>query len=308
MQIAVLLAAYNGEKFIQKQIESILAQENVHVTIFISIDHSVDETRALLEETYLAYPNIVILKDIGRIGSAAKNFFRLIREVDLSYFDYVALADQDDIWYTDKLMRATYKLQETGSDGYSSNVVAFWDDGKEKLIVKSQPQCQYDFLFEAAGPGCTYVLTKHLVLSLQKNVLENETVLEGIWFHDWFVYAYARAHGFHWIIDERPSMHYRQHANNVIGANHGLSAFLYRCKKVLFGGALLQARLIATIIGMDQNAFVQQWHMLERLSYLRLALHFYECRRRLKDKVFFFFACLFMSIIHPKIEPIEVYK
>lgn len=307
-RFCVLLAAYNGAKYIEQQIDSILAQENIQVTIIISVDHSIDGTKELIETVYRINPNVIVLEDITKIGGAAKNFFRLMRDVDLSSFDYLAFADQDDVWYTDKLYRAASKLQETKSDGYSSNVIAFWENGKEKLIVKSQPQCKYDFLFEAAGPGCTYVVTNRLGLSLQQAILKYQNVLEKVWFHDWFIYAYARANGFTWIIDEIPSMHYRQHAHNVVGINQGIQAFLHRCKKILFKGGFFQVLLIVKVIEMKQDCFVAKWQTLDRFAYLYLAVHAYQCRRRFKEKVFFFFACLFMSIIHPKIEPIEVYK
>ena len=294
--IAILLAAYNGKTYIKEQIDSILNQGNVEVTIFISIDTSSDGTREWLEASYPDNSQIMILEDMGRFGGAAKNFFRLIRDVDFTPYDFIAFADQDDIWYQDKLSRAIQKLYETKSDGYSSNVLAFWEDGREKLIVKSQPQCQYDYLFEAAGPGCTYVLTQTLAMQVKQCICQKWDLVNTLWLHDWFCYAYARANGFRWVIDEKPSMRYRQHTNNQVGVNQGLKAFLYRLKKILFSGAMSQAKTIAILIGMAEHPFVQQWFMLDRIGFLRLAFHARECRRQLKDKYFFFFACVFMSV------------
>lgn len=295
-KIAILLAAYNGKQYIQEQIGSILNQENVEVTIFISIDPSTDGTRELLEATYCTNPHVAILNDVGKFGGAAKNFFRLIRDVDFASYDFIAFADQDDIWYPHKLARAVTKLHETNSNGYSSNVIAFWENGVEKLVSKAQSQCQYDYLFEAAGPGCTYVLTQALAVQVKQCICKEWNLVNTLWLHDWFCYAYARANGFRWVIDEKPSMRYRQHTSNQVGVNQGLKAFLYRLKKILFGGAIAQAKTIAIIIGMSEQPFVKKWSSLDKIGFFKLALHAQKCRRKPKDKYLFFFACLLIGI------------
>lgn len=301
-RFAVLLAAYNGSMWIKEQIDSILKQNNVSVTIFISIDISTDETGKYLEELYCVENRIVILDSVERFGGAAKNFFRLIRDVDFSEFDYVAFADQDDIWFSDKLLCATQMLGQTSSYGYSSNVLAFWEDGNEKLVVKSQKQCKYDYLFEAAGPGCTYVMKKLLVLQIKENLVANWQDINSVGLHDWYCYAYARANGYKWVIDENPSMMYRQHSHNQVGVNHGWKAFEYRCKKIFTGWGISQSALIARLVGMGNSKFVKIWSGSNRLGTLRLALYANQCRRKNKEKILFFFACVIMSIIRVKVE------
>ena len=122
--IAVLLAAYNGEAWIAAQFDTILNQKEVAVTIYVSIDSSTDNTEKICAEYAIKYQNIVILAHAGRFGGAAKNFFRLLRDVDFSHFDYVAFADQDDIWYPDKLLRGVTHITQRKLGGYSSNVLA----------------------------------------------------------------------------------------------------------------------------------------------------------------------------------------
>ena len=295
--IAVLLAAYNGKAYIKEQIETILNQQDVHVSIFISIDISNDGTREYLEEIYGKNTQVIILEDIGHFGGAAKNFFRIMRDVDFESYDFVAFADQDDIWYPDKLSRAIKRLYETKSDGYSSNVLAFWEDGREQLIEKSQPQVAYDYLFEAAGPGCTYVMTTTLAMQIKQIIVENWDTVNHLWLHDWFCYAYARANGFLWVIDEWPSMKYRQHSQNQVGVNQGWKAFVHRLKKVVFGGAMEQSYEIASLVGMRDNEFVQKWKNLDRYSFLRLAFNAQKCRRKVKEKFLFFSACLVIAIM-----------
>lgn len=295
--IAVLLAAYNGVSYLEEQIESILNQINVHITIFISIDPSSDGTREFLETKYKNSEVVKLLEDCGCFGGAAKNFFRLLRDVDVSSYDYVAFADQDDIWYTDKLSHAIQKLNETKSDGYSSNVLAFWRDGREKLIVKSQAQCEYDYLFEAAGPGCTYVMSNVLAKQIKQRVIEQWDEVNKLWLHDWFCYAYARANGFKWLIDDAPSMNYRQHASNQVGVNTGWKAFRHRLHKILYGGAIEQSVSIARLVGMENHNFVKKWSNLSRYALLKLAFYAPVCRRKKQEKVFFFIACILMAIM-----------
>ncbi len=299
-KIAILLAAYNGRFYIEEQIESILNQIKVNVTIFISIDPSSDGTREFLEVKYKGSEAIVILEDVGSFGGAAKNFFRLIKDVDFSPFDFIAFADQDDIWYTDKLSRAIEKIKEAKSDGYSSNVLAFWEGGKTRVIEKSQPQCKYDYLFEAAGPGCTYVMTGLLAKQIKQVVVKQWNEVNDLWLHDWFCYAYARANGFKWAIDESPSMLYRQHASNQVGVNKGWKAFAYRLKKILYGGALEQSVSIASIIGMQDHSFITKWSNLKKDGLFKLAFYAPMCRRKKQEKVLFFFACILMVVLGEK--------
>ncbi|RPJ80264.1 MAG: glycosyltransferase, partial [Acidobacteria bacterium] len=160
--VAVCLAAFNGIRWLPKQLASILEQKGVSVTIVVSVDRSSDGTEEWVERRASEESRLVALPFGERFGGAAANFFRLLRDADLSGFDYVSLSDQDDIWQAEKLLRAYRVLQETGADGYSSDVVAFWPSGRTRWIRKSQPQRRWDFLFEAAGPGCTYVIRADL--------------------------------------------------------------------------------------------------------------------------------------------------
>ncbi len=296
-KVAVVLAVYNGAEWLAEQLLSILNQKFIDVTIFISIDPSLDNSEAICREFTLQYQNIKLLPNIGKFGGAAKNFFRLIRDVDLTSFDYFSFADQDDIWLEKKLINAVNKIIETKCDGYSSNIMAFWSTGNRRLIVKSQPQREWDYLFEAAGPGCTYVLTIKLALEIKKNIEFNWLEVNQLDLHDWYCYAFARANGFHWFIDPSPSMLYRQHQNNQVGVNKGVKAFFYRLNKIINGWGFEQSRSIAKLIGKDNSVFVQSWRELKPRGFLMLAFNAHKCRRKSTERAFFFCACVLMSII-----------
>ncbi|WP_019582582.1 glycosyltransferase [Pseudomonas mandelii] len=290
-KVAVLLAAYNGMQWIEEQMSSILAQSGVDVTVYISIDTSIDGTEAWCATLAANISNVIVLPSVGRFGGASRNFFRLIRDVDFGGFDFVAFADQDDIWYTDKLQRAVSQLERQQADAYSSNVTAFWLDGKTQLLDKAQPQVAWDFLFEAAGPGCTYVLSRRLVDPLKALMLSNWKALQDVSLHDWFFYAYARSHGYRWYIDPVPSMNYRQHERNQVGANTGLRSFIARYKTIHNGWWFGQVQLIALLLGQNVDPFVTRWFSLSRLQLFRLSLNAWNCRRRIRDKILFLFVC-----------------
>ena len=215
-KICIFLAAYNGENYIVEQLQTILNQTQKPYKILINIDQSRDKTESIVKEFARTNPEIQILNSNKRFGSAAANFIHLLKNTDLTEVEYIALADQDDLWKQDKLEKAIQKLQQV-YDGYSSNVEAFWKDGRQKIILKNQSQQELDYLFESAGPGCTFVMTKKLALSLQEFLKGGQfDQLDN--YHDWLIYAYARSNGFKWYIDPYPGVEYRQHNANVFGA------------------------------------------------------------------------------------------
>lgn len=293
----VMLAAYNGRQWIAEQVNSILNQENVSVTLLISVDTSDDGTEQWVTDLANSDARVQYLPHGGKFGCAARNFFRLVKEAPTENFDYFSFADQDDIWLPRKLIQAVDVISQRCVDGYSANVTAFWPDGRERVIIKSQPQVQYDHLFEAAGPGCTYVFSKKLFIKLQKHITNNFSEVQSVTFHDWYCYAFSRTHGFTWEIDSHSYMRYRQHANNQVGVNSGVKAFHARLSKVFDGWWLNQSLLISTLLGVSDTPFVRSWSNLRRSDLARLAMEGFKCRRRLRDKFVFTGLCLTLVIL-----------
>jgi rhamnosyltransferase len=294
-KFAVCLAAFNGRSWLDQQLDSILTQEGVDLTLFVSVDRSTDGTEDLIDQRRIDDSRIRALSYGCHFGGAAANFFRLIRDVDLDGFDYVSLSDQDDIWFPDKLSRASAVLSRTGADGYSSDVVAFWPSGRRATIRKSQSQREFDFLFEAAGPGCTYVLKIGLVRELKLLLAARGPTLREVGLHDWFIYAFARSHRFRWVIDDKPGMLYRQHSNNQVGVNLGWRAFTHRVEAILNGWGTRQATLIATEVGFLRHPIIERGINGGRIGRLWLALNAGQCRRRMRDRMLFRLGCLALA-------------
>ncbi|WP_296188649.1 glycosyltransferase [Pseudomonas sp. UBA1879] len=288
---AVLLAAFNGIRWIEEQINSILRQIDIEVTLYISIDPSDDGTEDWCNDLAAAHPNVVILPQVSPSGGASQNFFRLIRDVNLRDYDYIAFSDQDDIWYSDKLVRAVQALKRENAAGYSSNVRAFWPSGGRSLIDKAQAQVEWDFFFEAAGPGCTYVLTKHLACDLKISVSKQWQTISQVTLHDWYCYAFARRNGYRWHIDSEPSMDYRQHDHNLLGANKGIRRLIERYRRIHDGWWFGQVRLISQLLGVPSNPLINTSNLYSKWQLMLLSLNAGQCRRRLRDKIGFAVIC-----------------
>jgi rhamnosyltransferase len=292
VNVAVLLATHNGLRWLPEQVDSIFGQQGTNVRLVISDDASTDGTTVWLHALAENDARTTLLPQAGPYGSAARNFYRLLGEVDISDSDYVCFADQDDIWQSDKLARACQMLAETGADAYSSNVIAVWPGGRRQLLNKAQPQQAYDYLFEAAGPGCTYVLTTAFVRAVQRQLTDRIAAgMDLPAHHDWFCYVLCRASGGRWVIDPEASMDYRQHGSNEVGINDGVQAGKARLSKVTSGWyrkeVLSAARMSVRLRPWDQELIILA-RRLERGSWLdrlTLAWGVRHLRRRMRDRL-----------------------
>jgi len=295
--VAILMATFNGERWICQQIDSIFNQSQVSITLFISDDCSTDNTWGLLIELAAKDNRINLLPRDLNFGSAAKNFFRLIHDVDVTNYDYVAFADQDDLWSDDKLISHIKLAINKQADGVSSNVTAFWPDGKQQLVYKSAAQRRYDFLFESAGPGCTFLMSTWLLEAVRRQLNDATSTASDASLHDWLTYAICRAHGKTWHIDPKPSLRYRQHGSNVLGANAGWQAGWSRIAKTRDGWYRREILNICKVCNGIANTteYAEMISLLEPKSYLaniRLLCRLGQLRRNVKDRLFLAFALL----------------
>ena len=98
--IAILLAVYNGEKYLREQIDSVIAQTNKDWTLYIRDDASTDSTLAIIHEYSERYDNVISVEDgDGNLGCRG-NFFRLLEVVESKYYMF---CDGDDVWFDFKV-------------------------------------------------------------------------------------------------------------------------------------------------------------------------------------------------------------
>jgi rhamnosyltransferase len=284
--VAIALAVYNGENWLIEQIESILSQKYVSVTIFVSIDHSSDSSENICLKLSKKYKEIKILKENFKFGSGAKNFYHLLKSINLYNFDYFAFSDQDDIWLPSKIERALDCLTKTESHGYSSNLTPF---NKEKswILKKDHPQRRFDYLFQGASAGCTYVITTKAALLIQEKISSDDSEFSVDTSHDWLTYAICRSHNMKWFSDHESHILYRQHENNAYGSMDGLQGIQ---KKIQF---IRSGWYRKHIIWMSQFLLLSPKekmiiNRIKRLNYydrLYLSINSFNFRRSKKDSI-----------------------
>ena len=217
------MAAYNGEKYIAQQLDSLIAQSYPDWELFIHDDGSADATPAIIERYAAAYPDRIHLIDAPSAGSAKKNFLFLMREVDAPY---IMFCDQDDVWNADKIERSLAALKaledQKGADvpllAFSDSVVA---DSELRVIDNSFLSYQYldpkrisfpELMVQNVVPGNTVVFNRALLQYARKC-----SDADAIIMHDWWcalIGAFFREIFFL----EKSTLLYRQHNENSLGA------------------------------------------------------------------------------------------
>ena len=212
--IAVLLSSYNGEKYIQEQIDSIINQRNVSVTLFVRDDKSSDKTCEILSK-YEKLSNVSVI--YGEHLGVIESFEWLINNVPMDY-DYYAFSDQDDIWHEDKLNRAIEFIKERNKINvpilYSCNQNCVNSEGKFRMIRMPQEKVRDNViasLIQTEYPACTMVLNKCLLKHMRYTYRVAKKELRSM--HDGWALAIAQSIG-EFIYDPVPMMDFRRHDSN----------------------------------------------------------------------------------------------
>ena len=246
MTLQILLATFNGERWLPDQLTSIVDQiwEDWH--LLVSDDGSSDATQRLLDRVANGDPRIELMPPVQneQLG-AAGNFARLLEHRRFPAPTRIFLADQDDFWYPQKLDRLSGLLNK--------NVLAFSDarlidsNGEclgtlfETLGVEAEVSLP-DVLAANAAAGCTMAFRAELLdvaLPIPASVVN----------HDWWLLVCALCVGPVAIYRE-PLMDYRQHGANAVGAAGGFSRLsqlpklLRRQRSVLLGKPLAIRELV----------------------------------------------------------------
>jgi rhamnosyltransferase len=297
-RVLILLATYNGAPWLAEQVDSILAQRGVEVSLLIGDDLSKDATRSLVQEKWGDDARVTLHAWDRSSGSAGANFRRLYRFADPEQFDLVALADQDDVWAADKLQSAAAALESSGAVGYSCSVTSFWPDGRERVMVQRPVTSGGDFLFEGAGQGCTFVMSAGFFARVRTFCNEHCDAVEALHYHDWLIYLLSRAWGLKWYFDAVPKMRYRQHDGNEIGSRGGLTSITKRLELVRNGWYRQQVVAAAQIYALAHTRSTPVHDFLDALntrdSIVRRMKLAWFClwngRRRFSDRVVLVFA------------------
>lgn len=224
--VSVIMATYNGEKYLQEQIESILNQSNVNVSLLVRDDGSTDKTTSILDD----YQNKGLLKWYsGEHLGVQQGYLDLLKHAPKA--DFYAFSDQDDVWDKDKLYTAVSHLSELPSE----KPAIYY--GGQKLVdedlnflsehkIATNRSSHTNYLISNVA-GCTAVFNQKLT------DIVNGKNPSFILMHDSWIFKVCLAMGGSYYADAHSYINYRQHGDNTVGLNSGLKGKLRQAKRYM---------------------------------------------------------------------------
>lgn len=217
-KVDILLATYNGEKYIKEQVESILNQTYENIQIIISDDCSTDNTRQVLKE-YENNEKIKIFYQEKNLGYV-KNFEFLLKQVKSNLY---MLSDQDDVWKKEKVEKSVEKIESEKLDLVFGDLEVV-DENLNTLyksynrymhlihkIKKYQKDYRLQYLYNCMT-GCTIISRKNWIDKVLPFPTNSKYMIHDYWLG--FVIALNGKVGY----IEEPYILYRQHEKNQVGS------------------------------------------------------------------------------------------
>jgi Glycosyl transferase family 2 len=220
-ETAILLSVFNGERFLPAQLESLLAQTHRSWRLYWRDDGSADASAELLRafaKGPAAGRVVEVRSPAGRLG-VTLSFLTLLAAAPLG--DIIAYADQDDVWLPEKLARGVAAL--TGAPADTPTLYC----ARQTLVDANLAQIGLSFrldrppgfpaaLTQNIATGCTAMLNRSAAALIARSHPPPTTL------HDCWSYLVVAAAGGRIIADSEPSVLYRQHGGNVVGARDTL--------------------------------------------------------------------------------------
>lgn len=232
VEYEILLPTFNGETFLPELIDSCFQLGKVSLSI--RDDGSTDHTAALLWQFARAAPEKMQITLGENLGVKA-NVSWLLERVQAPYF---LLADQDDVWEKEKLNRLSAAMRGLETHFGTHVPLLVWSDAS---LIDEQGKLLHPSFFAASGVPASWCeeFRHSLIISNAAGctMLGNRALArcavpipEECYMHDWWILLVAQALGHIAVVDE-PLVRYRQHKNNIFGANVGRKNMLEKIKK-----------------------------------------------------------------------------
>lgn len=221
-QIAILLATYNGGRYLREQLDSILEQSFADWHLYVHDDGSVDDTVAILRDYAERYPDRITLLNYPPQGGACANFFSLLEAVEARYYMF---CDQDDVWMPHKIQTSLDRMLQEEQKAAGRPVIVHADlmivDSTLQVIDTSFVRNQririekvkhfLDYAYTNTVTGCAMLFNAQAA----RCVKVPRTAAR---MHDsWLTLSVVAEGGVVSFIDE-PLIYYRQHEGNALGA------------------------------------------------------------------------------------------
>lgn len=218
MSCAILMSTYNGERYIDEQIISILNQTFKNWDLYIRDDGSTDNTIEIIRKYQFRYNNIHVIQDSVAHRGVIGSFLYLLANVDSDIFMF---CDQDDVWLPDKIQICLDAIMKTPKDAPTLvttdliivdndlNVInqSMWAVTHITNIVNRPKYLQVATMYT----GCTIMFNNAV-----KKLMMNEQIPDNV-LHDQFACLTTYKHSGKIIPITTPTILYRQHGNNVVG-------------------------------------------------------------------------------------------
>jgi glycosyltransferase involved in cell wall biosynthesis len=255
-KIVILLATRNGAEFLQPQLDSFRAQTYHNWELLVSDDGSTDATIQIIESFANSVPQRVVVLP-GPQKGFWQNFVALVRS-NATDGDLFAYSDQDDIWFAEKLAKAVNWFSALPAESaalYFSRTELMHGDGSpagfSPLFMRA-PTFQ-NALVQNIGGGNTMVFNRAARLALLATPIDAELVS-----HDWWTYQVVTGIGGDAYYDPWPSLKYRQHEQNIVGANIGWRARLIRLMAFANGRVVSWNEINLRVLGRMRGALTPE--------------------------------------------------
>lgn len=225
IKVCILLASYNGDKFIKQQIESIVNQTFTNWKLIIRDDGSTDSTISIINSFSLSDKRIELMFDNDKNLGAFGNFYRLTEYANLNYKpDYLLYSDQDDFWFKDKIEILLQTIRDFENSEMPIPILVHSNyqlsDQNLKPILKNNTRDNFDkmnrqstfynLIFQNNIYGCTSIVNKLLI----NKSLEEYVSCDN---YDHWMALNASHYGAIFYLNKK-LMFYRQHYANVTGS------------------------------------------------------------------------------------------
>lgn len=283
--ISIAMTTYNGEKYIERQLETIWNQSLPADEIIICDDSSQDRTieiiKAFIEKNQT--DKIRLIQNDTNLGYI-KNFHKAI---SLTCGDYIFLADQDDEWHADKIERTLHVLKEENASVICTNCCLIdeksniipnptWFDRNPFIDCVSQPVSEisfYELVIGNIAQGCTYCFTREVKDTYLK--INSEYLI-----HDHQIMFVAALLGKAYFLNEA-LLDYRLHGNNVVGFGNSEDA-----TKVHWKIPSLKPVMVCFLEDLNRGIRVPYVGFYKILYYFRLPYFISVFRRKCRKKYF----------------------
>lgn len=288
----ILLATYNGEKYIGELLDSLIDQTYENILITVSDDCSTDTTMEIIGRYQDNHPGLFrIIPHNERFGNAKDNFFFLLRN---AVADHVFLCDQDDVWLPEKvevMMKELVKHEDVPALIHCDLRVvdASLNTVSDSFVRYSNYDPEHEdfhsLVFMNTVTGCASAVNRELISKLN---LTSISEYGNIIMHDGWLALIAASLGSIKYIN-LPLILYRQHSDNSVGAVHynflrlkGMrkKASIITRKKVQSD---LFLRLYGDFLGHEEREFLKAF--IKRRSgvlfYVKYLKNLYGLKRKL---------------------------